>query len=248
MRFQDKVVAVTGAGRGIGWEIARGFAAEGAVVAILDVSQEGAEAGAKAVRDSVSGARVAGFSCDVSQSAQVESAFAQIAKDLGAVSILVNNAGITRDTLLIRMSEDDWDKVLTINLKGAFLCTKAVVRDMMKARFGRIINMASIVGMSGAAGQANYAASKGGLIAFSKAVAKELGSRGITCNAVAPGFIETVMTAELPTEMRENVLKTAPLGRLGSPADVAAAVLFLASDEAGYVTGQVIPVDGGLAV
>jgi 3-oxoacyl-[acyl-carrier protein] reductase len=162
--------------------------------------------------------------------------------------VLVNNAGLARDTLIIRMKDEDWDKVIDVNLKGTFLCIRAVTRAMMKDRYGRIVNMSSVIGQTGAAGQANYAASKAGIIGLTKSVAKELGSRGITCNAIAPGFIETDMTENLPAEMREQVVKMAPAGRLGTPEDVAAVVLFLASKEAAYVTGQTITVDGGLTL
>lgn len=243
MRFEGKVVAVTGASRGIGREIALQFGQEGARVACLATRVENAAPTAEAI-----GPSARAFGCDVSDSGQVEAAFAQIEAELGPVQILVNNAGVTRDTLLMRMSEEDFDKVLDVNLKGAWRCVKAVIRPMMKARWGRIVNVSSIVGLSGAAGQANYAASKAGLIGLTLSVAKELGSRGITCNAVAPGFIETEMTAELAEEFRNKVVETAPLGRLGTGADVAGAVLFLASDSASYMTGQTLVVDGGLTL
>ena len=168
--------------------------------------------------------------------------------DLGTPAVLVNNAGIARDTLILRMKDEDWDRVIDVNLKGSFLCIRAATKLMMKARYGRIVNISSIIGETGAAGQANYAASKAGLFGLTKSVAKELGSRGITCNAVCPGFIETDMTEALPEEMKEHVVKTAPAGRLGSAEDIAAAVLFLSSDEAGYITGQSITVDGGLTL
>ncbi|MCW5940441.1 MAG: 3-oxoacyl-[acyl-carrier-protein] reductase [Fimbriimonadaceae bacterium] len=243
MRFEGKVVAVTGASRGIGREIALQFGLEGAQVACLATRVENAAPTAEAI-----GPKARAFGCDVSDSGQVDAAFAQIETEMGPVQILVNNAGVTRDTLLMRMSEEDFDKVLDVNLKGAWRCVKAVMRPMMKARWGRIINVSSIVGLSGAAGQANYAASKAGLIGLTLSVAKEVGSRGITCNAVAPGFIETEMTAELAEEFRNKVVETAPLGRLGTGADVAGAVLFLASDAAGYMTGQTLVIDGGLTL
>jgi 3-oxoacyl-[acyl-carrier protein] reductase len=183
----------------------------------------------------------------VGDQAQVEGAIAAAEKVLGPVDILVNNAGITRDNLLLRMSETEWDEVLDANLKGAFHATKAVLKGMMKRRYGRIINVTSIVGLTGNKGQANYAASKAGLIGFTKSVAKEYGGRGILVNAVAPGFIDTAMTAALPEEARKAMLGGIVLGRLGTPEDVAGAVLFLASDLAGYITGQVLVVDGGLA-
>ncbi len=242
MRFEGRVVVVTGASRGIGREVAVRFGAEGALVACLATTLANAEATASLIP----GARA--YACDVGDSAQVEAVFSQVEADLGVVQILVNNAGVTRDTLLLRMKDDDWDRVLTVNLRGAFLCTRAVTKGMMKARWGRVVNVTSIVGLGGAAGQANYAASKAGLIGLTKSVAKELGARGVTCNAVAPGFIETDMTADLPAEFRDQVVKTAPLGRLGTPGDIAGAVLFLASEEAAYVTGQTLVVDGGLTL
>jgi 3-oxoacyl-[acyl-carrier protein] reductase len=244
MRFQDKTVVVTGASRGIGREIALAFAREGARVACVATS----EAGAQATVDAIGDGKARAYACDVSDGESVEALFAKVQEELGTPHVLVNNAGITRDTLLIRMKDDDWDRVLAVNLKGAYLCIKAVTRAMMKARAGRIVNIGSIVGSTGAAGQANYAAAKAGLLGLTKSVAKELGSRGITCNAVAPGFIETDMTDVLPAEFKEQVIKTAPAARLGAPADVAAAVLFLASDEAGYITGQTLTVDGGLTL
>lgn len=243
MRFQDKIVVVTGASRGIGREIAEAFAKEGAKVACVATTQGGAQATADAI-----GGGAKAYACDVSDAAAVEALFAQVQEELGTPHVLVNNAGITRDTLLIRMKDEDWDRVLSVNLKGAFLCIKAVTRSMMKARYGRIVNIGSIIGTTGAAGQANYAAAKAGLVGLSKSIAKELGSRGITCNTVAPGFIETEMTEALPAEMKESVIKTAPAGRLGKGSDVAAAVLFLASDDASYVTGQTLTVDGGLTL
>lgn len=243
MRFENKTVVVTGASRGIGRAIAEGFAKEGARVACVATT----EAGAKATADAIGNGAI-GYACDVSDAASVEALINQVTEDLGTPYALVNNAGITRDTLLLRMKDDDWDRVLSVNLKGAFLCIRAVTRGMMKARTGRIINIGSIIGDTGAAGQANYAAAKAGLLGLTKSVAKELGSRGITCNAVAPGFIETDMTDALPADMKENVTKTAPAGRLGTPSDIAAAVLFLASEDAGYITGQTLTVDGGLTL
>jgi 3-oxoacyl-[acyl-carrier protein] reductase len=243
MRFQDQVVVVTGASRGIGKGLAEAFAKEGAKVACVATTEAGANATASAI-----GAGAKGYPCDVSDSAAVETLFNSIQEDLGTPSVLVNNAGLARDTLIIRMKDEDWDKVIDVNLKGTFLCIRAVTRAMMKDRYGRIVNMSSVIGQTGAAGQANYAASKAGIIGLTKSVAKELGSRGITCNAIAPGFIETDMTENLPAEMREQVVKMAPAGRLGTPEDVAAVVLFLASKEAAYVTGQTITVDGGLTL
>jgi 3-oxoacyl-[acyl-carrier protein] reductase len=241
MQFQDQVVVVTGASRGIGRSIAEAFAAEGAKVACVATTIEGASATAEAIGG-------VAFAADVSNQESVEALFEAVTAQLGTPSVLVNNAGITRDTLLIRMKEDDWDRVIAVNLKGAFLCTKAVAKSMMKARYGRIINISSVVGQGGAAGQANYAAAKAGLFGLTKSVAKELGSRGITCNAVAPGFIETDMTSGLSEDFKQMVEKTAPIARLGTPADISPAVLFLASQNSGYITGQTITVDGGLTL
>lgn len=241
MNFQDQVVIVTGASRGIGRAIAEAFAKAGAKVACVATSLETAGKTADAI-----GAKA--YGCDVSDGAQVEALIDKICEEMGAPSVLVNNAGITRDTLMLRMKEDDWDRVLDVNLKSAFLTSKAVAKPMMKARYGRIVNITSVVGLGGAAGQANYAAAKAGMIGLTKTVAKEFGSRNITCNAVAPGFIETDMTENLPEEFREHVCKNAPAGRLGTPEDIAGAVLFLASAEAAYVTGQVLVVDGGLTL
>jgi 3-oxoacyl-[acyl-carrier protein] reductase len=221
--------------------IAESFAAEGATVACVATTLEGAEAAAAAL-----GGLARGYACDVSDAESVETAFSAIGSEMGTPSVLVNNAGIARDNLVMRLKDEDWDRVLDVNLKGAFLCIRAVSRSMMKARYGRIVNLSSVIGLHGAAGQANYAASKAGLIGMTKSIAKEFGSRGITCNAIAPGFIETDMTADLPEELRAHVEKTAPAGRLGTGADVAPAVLFLASREAAYVTGQTLTVDGGL--
>ena len=241
MKFQDQVVVVTGASRGIGRAIAEAFAKEGGKVACVATTLEGA----KKTADAIGGVA---FACDVSDSADVEKLFADVTEQMGSPSVLVNNAGITRDTLMLRMKDEDWDRVISVNLKGAFLTCRTVAKAMMKARYGRIINITSIVGLGGAAGQANYAAAKAGLIGLTKTVAKEFGSRGITCNAIAPGFIETDMTDALPEEFKEHVVKTAPAGRLGSPSDIAAACVFLGSSEAGYITGQTLVVDGGLTL
>lgn len=241
MRFQDRVVIVTGASRGIGREIALAFAREGAKVACVATKLENAEETAKAANGLALG-------CDVSDAAQVEAMFKSVAAHYGDPDVLVNNAGITRDTLVLRMKEEDWDRVISVNLKGAFLCSRAAAKPMMKKRKGRIVNIGSVVGLTGAAGQANYAAAKAGLLGLTMSFAKEFGSRGITCNVVAPGFIETDMTAELTPEFREKVISNAPAGRLGTPADIAAAVLFLAGDEAAYITGQTLVVDGGLTL
>jgi len=237
-----KTAFVTGSTRGIGHAVAVALYQAGARVAI--VGRDAGKAGAVAA---TLGERAFGVACDVSDGKQIESAIAAAELALGPVDILVNNAGITRDNLLLRMTEAEWDEVLAANLKGAFLTTKAVLKGMMKRRSGRIINVSSIIGLTGNKGQANYAASKAGLIGFTKSVAKEYGSRGILVNAIAPGFIETDMTSGLPEEARKAMLAGITLGRLGRPEDVAGAVLFLASDLAGYITGQVLVVDGGFA-
>ncbi len=240
MSFEGQVAIVTGASRGIGKSIAAHLAARGAQVACVATTLPGAEATASAL----AGAK--GYACDVSDSAQVEAMVERVASDLGPPAVLVNNAGITKDTLMLRMKEEDWDRVLAVNLKGAFLTIRAVSKLMMRERYGRIVNLSSVIGLHGGAGQANYAAAKAGIVGLTMSVAKEFGSRGITCNAVAPGFIETDMTADLPADFRAYVEKQAPAGRLGTPDDLAPAVLFLASREAGYITGQVLTVDGGL--
>jgi len=244
VNFVGRVAIVTGASRGIGKEIAVQLAKGGAAVACVATSQESAD---RAVAEIVGhGGQAKGYGCDVGETAAVDALVEAVGNDLGAPAILVNNAGITRDTLLMRMKDEDWDRVLDVNLKGAFRLIRAASRPMMKARYGRIVNLSSVIGLHGGAGQANYAAAKAGIVGLTMSVAKELGSRGITCNAVAPGFIETDMTADLPAEFRAFVEKQAPAGRLGTPADLAPAVLFFASEESGYVTGQTLTVDGGL--
>ena len=238
-----QVAFVTGSTRGIGRGIAAALHQAGAAVAVVGRGLDPAVAVAAEL-----GARTLGVGCDVAQRDQVEAAIATVEKTLGPISILVNNAGLTRDNLLLRLADDEWNQVLDANLKGAFHTTKAVIRGMMKRRSGRIINITSIVGITGNKGQSNYAASKAGLIGFTKSVAKEYASRGVTANCVAPGFIETDMTGALPQEARDALLSQIALGRLGQPADVAGAVLFLASDLARYVTGQVLVVDGGMVI
>jgi len=246
MQLKSKVAIITGGARGIGREIALLFAQRGADLAICDVNAD--VLNAVQVDIEKTGRKVLTGVVDVTKSDQVD-AFVQKALDkFSKIDILVNNAGITRDGLLVRMSEADWDLVLSVNLKGAFNCTKAVSRIMMKQRDGRIVNMASIIGIMGNAGQANYAASKGGLIAFTKTVAKELGSRNVRANAIAPGFIQTDMTAKLSDETKSEMLKLVPLGKLGTVQDVANLALFLASDVSAYITGQVVQVDGGMVM
>jgi 3-oxoacyl-[acyl-carrier protein] reductase len=244
--LKDQVAWVTGSGRGIGRAIAERLGRDGARLVIHDVVEEMAVNTAKELK--AQGFDTMAVVSDVSDSKAVESTVNQILEAWGRLDILVNNAGITRDTLIMRMKEEDWDLVIKINLKGAFLCTRAVTRPMMKQKSGRIINIASVVGVMGNAGQANYAASKAGLIGLTKSTAKELAPRGVTVNAVAPGYIETEMTAVLPTAVREQFLQVTPLGRPGSPQDVAGVVSFLASLDASYVTGQVIHIDGGMVM
>ena len=234
---------VTGSTRGIGLAIAQTLYAAGAKVAV--VGRDAARANEVA---SALGSRAAAVACDVAQEDQVVAAVSAAEAALGAVDVLVNNAGLTRDNILLRLTDQDWDAVLDANLKGAFHTTRAVIKGMMKRRAGRIINMSSIVGLTGNKGQANYAASKAGLIGFTKSVAKEYASRNILVNCIAPGFIETDMTASLPDAARATLLEQIALGRLGRPEDVAGTVLFLASDLAGYITGQVLVVDGGMVI
>ena len=241
MRFENKVVMVTGGAAGIGRVTAENFAKEGAKVAICDVNTEAGEAAVKALGAETSFAQV-----DVANSASVSDWVEAVMGQHGQIDVLVNNAGITRDGLIMRMKEEDWDAVISVNLKSAFNCIKAVSKIMVKQRSGRIINLASVVGVMGNPGQANYVASKAGMIGLTKTVAKELGSRGITVNAVAPGFIETDMTAVLSEKAREAMLSIIPLQRAGTPQDVAEAITFLASNSAAYITGQVIHVTGGM--
>ena len=242
--LENKIALVTGAARGIGQAIALQLAADGADLALCDVKVEWLEDTAAKVK--ALGRRVETYAMNVADGAAVGEAVAKVAADFGRIDVLVNNAGITRDTLLIRMSEEDWDAVLDINLKGAFLVTKAVVKPMMKQRSGAIVNIASVVGIMGNAGQANYTASKAGLIALTKTTAKELGSRNVRVNAVAPGFIRTAMTDKLSEQAKEAMLRNVPLGRPGEPEDVAKAVAFLAGDNAAYVNGQTLAVCGGM--
>jgi 3-oxoacyl-[acyl-carrier protein] reductase len=245
-QLENQIAVVTGAGRGIGRAIALKFAAEGADVVCVSRTQENSEKVAAEIR--ALGRKAWAHAVDVVDAAAVNAAAEKILAECGRVDILVNNAGVTRDNLLMRMDETEWDTVLNTNLKGAFLVTKAFSRALIKQRSGRIINVASVIGLIGNAGQSNYAASKAGLIGFTKSVARELASRGITANVLAPGFIETDMTAVLKEELRAGVLKQIPLGSFGQPDDIAGAAVFLASPAARYITGQVLAVDGGMVM
>lgn len=247
MRFENKVAVVTGAGRGIGLAIAERLASEGAAVAVVSRSEANAQA-AVAKLNGGGEAKARAYAVDVADPEAVQQMTTRILEDFGRVDILVNNAGITRDTLAMRMSEEEWSAVIATNLSGAFHVTQGFLRSMLKQRSGRIINISSVIGLIGNAGQANYAASKAGLIGLTKSLAKECASRGILVNAIAPGFIVTDMTDVLPEEVKSAVLKQIPLGRLGAVQDIASAAAFLASDEAGYITGQVLTVDGGMVM
>ena len=242
--LSDKVALVTGASRGIGLAVAHELAGAGATVAVVSRNVEAASAAAGALE----GGGHRGYGCDVSVTETASATVGQVVDELGPVDILVNNAGITQDNIFIRMKEEEWDEVLAVNLKGAFNMTKAVARSMMKRRSGVILNVTSVVGIVGNAGQANYAASKAGLIGFTKSIAKELASRGIRCNAIAPGFIATDMTAPLPEAAVEELQERIPLGYFGEPGDIAGLARFLAGPAGRYITGQVIAVDGGMAM
>ncbi len=244
LALEGKSALITGGARGIGKEIAMVFAKEGANIAICDVNLEEAEKTAKEIHD-LSRESLA-FKVDVTDSMQVQDMADKILDKFNKIDILINNAGITKDNLLLRMSEEEWDKVIAVNLKGAFLCTKIVSKIMLKQRFGKIVNLASIIGIMGNAGQANYAASKAGIIGLTKSVAKELASRNICVNAIAPGFIKTDMTSKLPEDVQKKMLSVIPLARFGEAKDVADLALFLSSESSSYITGQVIQVDGGM--
>jgi 3-oxoacyl-[acyl-carrier protein] reductase len=246
MNLKDKVTLITGGAQGIGKEVALFFAHAGSNIAICDVNQEMLDATAKEIK--ALGRECIAIKADVTNASDVDDTVTKTLDKYQRIDILINNAGITRDNLLARMSEEDWDLVLSVNLKGVFLFSKAVAKTMMKQREGRIVNIASIIGLMGNAGQANYAASKGGVIAFTKTLAKELAKRNINVNAIAPGFIKTAMTDKLKDEHKEAMLKMIPLARLGDPKDVAKAALFLSSEYAEYITGQVITVDGGMVM
>ncbi|OPX32796.1 MAG: hypothetical protein B1H40_01605 [Candidatus Latescibacteria bacterium 4484_181] len=244
--LENKIAIVTGAGQGIGQAIAVRLAQEGAEVVISDINLQSAEQTASRIRQM--GRKSLALKADVANFEDVQAMVEKSTQEFGRVDILVNNAGVTKDNLLVRMTQQQWDWVISVNLKGAFNCTKAVVPLMMRNRYGRIINIASVIGLVGNTGQANYAASKAGIIGLTKSAAKELASRGITVNAVAPGYIQTEMTERLPEQAKEAFLKTVPLQRVGLPQDVAGVVAFLASEDASYITGQVINIDGGMVM
>lgn len=244
--LENKVAIITGASRGIGKVIAEQIAKAGAKTVCVSRSLADVEKVAKGINEQ--GFTAIAMVCDISNGKQFQELAKSVIEEFGSIDILVNNAGVTKDNLIMRMSDDDWDTVIDTNLKGAFNGTKAVTRHMMKQRSGRIINISSVVGLIGNAGQANYAASKAGLIGLTKATAKELASRGITANCIAPGYIETDMTNRLPEKMKNALIEQIPLGRIGQATDVAATVCFLASDAAGYITGQTLIVDGGMVM
>jgi len=244
LNYNDKIVITTGAARGIGFAIAKAYAEAGATSIIIDLKKEDVDAAAAKLTEA--GYKAAGYAANVVDSAKIADIFKEIKTEYGKIDVLVNNAGITRDGLIMKMKEADWDMVLDVNLKGTFVCTQKVTRYMMKQRHGVILNIASVIGLMGNAGQANYAASKGGIIALTKSTAKELSSRNIRVNAVAPGFIETEMTKLLSEEVVAGYAKVIPLGIMGQPENIADLCLFLGSDRASYITGQTIQVDGGL--
>ncbi|MCH6579263.1 MAG: 3-oxoacyl-[acyl-carrier-protein] reductase [Nitrospinae bacterium] len=244
MELKDKIAVVTGGAQGIGKIVGEELARQGAHVILGDVNLEGAQASAAEIKDN--GGSASAVELNVTDADGVQKTFDSISKEFKLIDILVNNAGITRDGLVMRMKEADWDLVLSINLKGSFLCTQQAVKQMMKQKSGSIVNIASIVGLMGNAGQANYSASKAGLIGLTKTTAREVASRGIRVNAIAPGFIDTAMTQVLDEKVRERLIEQIPLARLGLPEDIANCVSFLVSDRAGYVTGQVLSVNGGM--
>jgi 3-oxoacyl-[acyl-carrier protein] reductase len=245
MSLKDKVAIITGAGRGIGKAIAERLGKDGVKICIAASSDEIFKTKEEL---SEKGYIVEAFKVDIKNSQSVDDMFNKVIESFGRIDILINNAGITRDTLIMRMSEQDWDDVLDVNLKGSFLCTKVASKYMMKQKSGKIINITSVVGVMGNAGQTNYSSSKAGMIGLTKSVAKELASRGITCNAIAPGFIDTKMTDNISENVKENYINAIPLKRFGTPEEVAATVAFLSSSDANYITGQVIHIDGGLVM
>ena len=245
--LKGQTAIVTGASRGLGYSIAERLASAGAAVHLVARNPEGVQAAAQRI-SAATGASAKGWSADVGDSESVSKVFGEILKESPAVEILVNNAGITRDGLLMRMKDEDFDEVVRINLRSVFLGTRAVLRTMIKQKYGRIINLTSIVGVHGQAGQANYAASKAGIIGFTKSTAKEVASRSITCNAVAPGFIDSDMTKVLTEDQKTEILRNIPMGRMGSASEVASLVAFLAAGDSGYLTGQVFGIDGGMGI
>ena len=247
MKLKNKVALITGAAQGIGRAIATTLAQQGANVVVADIQLEKAETTAKEIT-AETGQKVIAVHVDVVDSASVKAMIDRTIDEFERIDILVNNAGITRDSLIMRMKEADWDLVLNINLKGTFNCSKAVVRPMMRQHYGRIVNITSVSGLIGQVGQTNYSASKAGIIGFTKALAREVGSRKITVNAIAPGLVKTALTIDLPEELKDMFIEMTPLGRYGEPEDIANAVAFLVSDEASYITGQVLSVDGGMAM
>lgn len=244
MIFQERVSLITGASQGIGEAIAREFANEGATVVLVDIQKEKLDEVARMIVEK--GGKAAVHTADVSKLDQATAVAEAVIKDYKRIDHLINNAGITRDNLLMRMKEDEWDAVIAVNLKGLFNFSKAVIRAMIGARYGRIVNLSSVAGSMGNAGQTNYAASKAGVVGFTKSLAREVAGRGITVNAVAPGFIATAMTAGLPEAIKKTFIDIIPMQRFGEPGDVARAVKFLCSDDAAYITGQVLPVNGGM--
>ena len=244
MRLKDKTALITGAAQGIGRAIAMQMAREGAHIGIGDINLQGVQKTGETIK--ALGVRTMALSLNVSDSKSIAAAFEQLISEFGRVDILVNNAGVTRDALLLRMKDTDWDIVVDINLKGSFLCSKEAIKYMTKQKYGRIVNISSVVAFMGNPGQANYSASKAGLIGLTKTLAREYASRGITVNAVAPGFIETFMTEKLSEKVREELLRSIPLGTLGQPEDIAKAILFLCSHDADYITGHVLHVNGGM--
>lgn len=245
--FNNRVAVITGGARGIGRAIAEIFAQRGAKVVIADLKYDLAQSSAQEI-SAATGRETLAVEVNVSELQSANEMIDATLSKFEQVDILVNNAGITRDTLIVRMDEDDWNAVINVNLKGAFNCSKAVIRQMMKQRYGRIVNISSVSGQIGQVGQTNYSASKAGIIGFTKALAREVASRNITVNAVAPGFIPTALTVDLPEELKKTILDATPLRRMGKPEEIAYAVAFLASDEAAYITGQVLAVDGGMVM